>query len=601
VSTVLSPSNELPNWAEILEQLGEGSPVRRVIEESWDRCRAANIDPQHAPLHRVSEAELERRLEASAEVVEAARPYIDWISALIAATPHVVYVTDADGVVLLSIGNDDAMMKGAGLEPGYDWSEGRMGTNGAGTALATGRPQAVIGTEHWVEAFGGAACTAAPIRDPDGAVVGAIDLTTIRLDGVAERMLLATHAAHVVERELEARRVAALAERRAAETEDAHRTLEALLEHIPEGITIAEAPDVRIVRVSKHGQQLTGRAPQELTIPAGEAEHTSAWGLFHPNGTPAGDEELPLTRAVREGEVSTGEEWLLRRPDGSVVTILTNAGPIRDADGVVTGGVIAWRDVSERKATEERLRENEARMRDLYEAAEAAARQREEVIAVVSHDLRNPLNVIMAATSLMTEVELPEAKKAKQVGIISRSARAMLRLIEDLLDATRIQAGSFRIHRERVDPRRLIEDASAALVPLMEERSLELVARIDEDVTTIGADRTRLLQVLDNLLGNAIRHSPESARIRVGLERIGDRLAFSVADDGPGIAEADRPHLFERFWQGRGRATGGAGLGLAICRGIVEAHGGRIWLDTNVTTGTTIRFEIPDGSGDEAE
>lgn len=593
MSTILSRPEERPDWSTILERLGDGSPVRDVIRESWARSRAAGIDRGNAPLHRVPDAELERRFRESAELVAATRPYLDWISALIAATPHVVYLADPDGVVLLSTGNDPELMRSAGLAPGYHWAEERMGTNGAGTALATGQPQAVIGTEHYVEAFGGCACTAAPILGPEGTAIGALDISTSNLGHVPERMLLVTHAAHVIQRDLEARRIAALAERRAAEAEDARRTLEALLEHIPEGITIASAPDARILRVSRHGERLAGRPASELTLPAGEAAHTEAWGLLRPDGTRPRDEELPLTRAVRHGEVATGEEWLLERPDGTRMTLLTNAGPIRDADGTITGGVIGWQDVSDRKAAEEQLRQNETRMRELYEAAERAAREREEVVAVVSHDLRNPLNVIFAAASLMAEADLPAEGKAKQVSVILRSARTMLRLIEDLLDATRLQAGSLRIHREPLDPRLLIHEAAAGLVPLMEDRGLALRVEVEDGVPAIQADRTRLLQVLDNLLSNATRHSPVDGTILVSLQRApGDRIVFTVADEGPGIPEEDRDRLFEKFWQGRAAPGGGAGLGLAICKGIVEAHDGCIWLD-HAPRGTTIRFELP--------
>jgi len=593
MATIVPRSDGPSDWSDILDQLSQRSPVREVILESWDRCRRARIDPDNAPLHRVSDDELARRLEASAGLIAATRPYLDWISALLASTPHVVYVTDADGVILLSTGTDPDLLRDAGLDPGHDWSENRMGTNAAGTTLVTGRPQAVVASEHYAKRFHTRTCTAAPIFGESGDVLGAIDISTASGEGAAERMLLVTHAARVIQRDLEAERTAAVAERWAAEAEDARRTLETLLEHIPEGITIASAPDVRILRVSRYGERLTGRTSPELTIPAGEAAHTDAWGLFRPDGTPARDDELPLTRAVRQGEVSTGEEWLLQRPDGTRLTILTNAGPIRDADGTITGGVIAWRDVSDRKEAEQQLRENETRMRELYEAAELAARQREEVIAIVSHDLRNPLNVILAATSLMTEVELPEEKKVKQASVITRSARTMLRLIEDLLDATRIQAGSLRIHREPLNPHHLIDEATSMLIPMMEDRRLSLRVEVEEDVPWFDADRVRLLQVLDNLLGNAIRHSPGGGTIHLHVRRNQDHLVFTVADQGPGIPENDRPHLFEKFWQGKGQSAGGAGLGLTICKGIIEAHGGRIWLDEDVPTGTAIRFELP--------
>jgi len=175
-----------------------------------------------------------------------------------------------------------------------------------------------------------------------------------------------------------------------AAAEEAASTLGAVMEHVPEGITIADAPDVRIRRVSRHGQELTGRPPEVIEgITAVVDEHARTWGIFHRDGaTPARDADLPLTRAVRQGEVSYDEEWLIRRPDGSEITILTNAGPIRDSRGRITGGVIAWRDISARKETERALRESSRTASERLALLEAVYRSAPVGLCLIDHDLR---------------------------------------------------------------------------------------------------------------------------------------------------------------------------------------------------------------------
>jgi PAS domain S-box-containing protein len=157
-----------------------------------------------------------------------------------------------------------------------------------------------------------------------------------------------------------------------AEAQEGKRILDALMDYIPEGITIADAPDVTIRRVSKYGEHLTGRSRDILEDIAVD-QHVQAWGIFQADGiTPATNEELPLTRAVQHGEVVQNEEWVLQRPNGTQVNILCNAGPVRDQDGKVTGGVIAWHDISDRKQAERTLQENEQFLRSIYNGVEQA-------------------------------------------------------------------------------------------------------------------------------------------------------------------------------------------------------------------------------------
>jgi PAS domain S-box-containing protein len=202
----ISPSHlherVLEEWERRLASLPANSFLRPLITESWERCRTARIDREDTPLHRISQEELGARLERNGEALSLIREHLEWLSATL-TVPHVVYFADADGIILHSIGNAPDLLA-EGLTPGHDWSEARMGTNGAGTALVTGGPVAVVGPEHYVHAFEGCTCTAAPIRDPAGSLIGAIDLSTPNLPDVPGRLSLVTYAALALERELAA-------------------------------------------------------------------------------------------------------------------------------------------------------------------------------------------------------------------------------------------------------------------------------------------------------------------------------------------------------------------------------------------------------------
>lgn len=189
-------------WERFLEGHQDHPLVRSVILESGSRAAAVEPDRKGSRLPRVPDAERENRRRRSALLIETARPHMRWLSLLCADSAHVVYVTDADGIVLESMGSSTALVQQWHLVPGADWSEEAMGTNGAGTALRSDRPVAVIGPEHFSEAFHDAACLAAPIHDSAGVAIGAIDLST-RVEGAdPERLLAVAYAAEEIEREM---------------------------------------------------------------------------------------------------------------------------------------------------------------------------------------------------------------------------------------------------------------------------------------------------------------------------------------------------------------------------------------------------------------
>jgi len=229
-------------------------------------------------------------------------------------------------------------------------------------------------------------------------------------------------------------------------------------------------------------------------------------------------------------------------------------------------------------------------------------RAREDVIGIVSHDLRNPLNVITLALSTLDRAAATPEPVMKQMVKIRRSVERMHRLIEDLLDITRLEGGRLPMTRRSIDVAPLATDACDMLRALAEHKGITLRREVAAEIPPIHADRERMLQVLSNLLGNAIKFTPQGGivALSVGLDGAAG-VRFVVADNGPGIAAKDLPKLFNRFWQGSSNRRKGTGLGLAIAKGIVQAHGGRIGVDSELGTGSSFYFTVPGPPGPVAD
>lgn len=239
----------------------------------------------------------------------------------------------------------------------------------------------------------------------------------------------------------------------------------------------------------------------------------------------------------------------------------------------------------------------------LFQAERDAVRLRDDVLSIVAHDLRNPLNTIRMAAELMQEEGARDGDDAgpgavgrggrDRSGMILRSADAMNRLIQDLLDVARVESGqalplSFGEH----DLADVVEEAAAIYRPQAERKGLRFETRADA-LPPVRMDRTRILQVLNNLIGNALKFTDSGyIRITAGSHPEGG-ATVTVADTGPGIPEAERSKIFDRFWQAGETRHGGAGLGLTIARGVVESHGGTIDVESEPGGGTTFRFVLP--------
>ena len=276
---------------------------------------------------------------------------------------------------------------------------------------------------------------------------------------------------------------------------------------------------------------------------------------------------------------SRGEPWSdtyrFLHPDGEVVWVSGRAAPFYVCDQLA-GFVGTLEDITT---------EREAR-----EQAEHATRLRDELLAVVAHDLRSPLNTIALTVQALLAESRGHPERALEV--IQRSADTMQHLISDLLDLS-LRSGRFNVKRSRLDLDALCHETMELFSAEAENRGIELSCRIDAGLPPVRGDARRVVQLLSNLIGNALKFTDRPGEVVLGAKRCDEGVLLSVDDTGQGISREHLPHLFEPEWRGGADSGSGTGLGLSIARSIVEAHGGRIWADSRPGQGTTVNFVLP--------
>ena len=333
--------------------------------------------------------------------------------------------------------------------------------------------------------------------------------------------------------------------------------------------------------------------------------------VFYPMEAVAdGFPKRELKEAARVGRFED-EGWRIRK-DGSRFWANVVITALRDHDGTLVGFAKVTRDLTSRRDAEEQarqlaaeqaaraeaarknadLQQLNAQLEEALALAERSTRVRDEVLAVVAHDLRNPVHTIVGAAGVVEVVPDGEARD-RHVQMIQRAARTMERLISDLLDVASIENGTLSLRTAPVELTALVSETVEQHESLARDRNITLKREIDPGILVVMGDRDRLIQVLSNLLGNAIKFTPEGGNVRVRLTRSGAEALTSVIDTGVGIRPSDLPHVFDRFWRARETTAKGAGLGLSIARGIIDAQGGRIWAESEVGVGTTVTFSLP--------
>jgi len=290
--------------------------------------------------------------------------------------------------------------------------------------------------------------------------------------------------------------------------------------------------------------------------------------------------ENPAVRAIKEGVIfGLANHTLLIAKDGSEIPIDDSGAPIKDVDGRILGAVLVFRDITDRKLVEDERGNLLEREKAARELAEAALRARDEFVAIVSHELRSPLNAILGWASILRGSTSSNEETDRRLEIIERNARAQVQIIDDLLDISRVMTGKLKLNRRTVEPSEIIESAIDSIRPAADAKSIQLRVQLASSGSVVSGDPSRLQQIVWNLLSNAVKFTPRGGRVTVKLENVGPDLIISVSDSGEGITPEFLPYVFDRFTQATTtteRKYGGLGLGLAIVRHLVELHGGTV-------------------------
>jgi signal transduction histidine kinase len=302
-------------------------------------------------------------------------------------------------------------------------------------------------------------------------------------------------------------------------------------------------------------------------------EFAARFRIRRPDGTPCGWESLPPYRSLKLGEVIGGEVFVGTIASGEELPAMAFAGPIRTPEGDVTGAVAALLDLR---------------------PARQLQRARDEFVAMLSHDLKNLLSSITIASELLTREQtgpLNETQR-KAVALISSSSAKMRELLARFLDLSKMEMGRFEIEAALGDLGEVVREVVEAFAERTQEVGIQLKVNI-VPLPEVLVDRERIAQVVLNLLDNALKFSPPGSTVEVATATDYYEARVSVRDEGPGIAPEEMPYVFDRFYQARKARKTGIGLGLAICRAIIEAHGGLIWAEGEPGRGSTFIFSLP--------
>ena len=350
----------------------------------------------------------------------------------------------------------------------------------------------------------------------------------------------------------------------------ARADLEALVETSPVGVLVLDAKTGRPVSFNREARRIgeslrqPGHPPEQLL---------EVMSIRRADGSEVSLSEFPVVRLLGSGETMRAEEMVVSVPDGRSVRVLVNATPIRSEGDAIGSVVVTIQDLAPLDEIE---------------------RMRTEFLSLVSHELRTPLAAIKGsvATVLDASQTVDPAELREFLRVIDEQANHMRGLIADLLDAGRIDAGTLSVSPERAEVGDLVEQARTAFLGGGRRNGIAL--DLPSGLPPVMADPRRIVQVLGNLFANAARHAPETSTIRVSAVREEAHVAVAVTDKGRGLAPELLPKLFSKHGAGGGGAAAGHGLGLAICRGLVEAHGGRIRAESpGPGLGTTVTFTLP--------
>ena len=349
--------------------------------------------------------------------------------------------------------------------------------------------------------------------------------------------------------------------------------LERILNAATDGVVTLDK-EGRYTYANAAAERILG-VPRELILQRNFDE--GEWKLSTVKGGPLPDEQSPFKKVLQENKAVYALKMAIERPEGERMVISTNAAPIFDAAGHFDGVVMVFTDVTEQHELQER---NNA------------------FHHTVAHDLRGPLTVIQGHAEMLKET----LRKGKAEGTIVQNVEGILEgaekmssMIEDLVDTSRIEGGQVHLVKESIN----LENFAWSFLQKSQKiiNVNRLITQIPQNLPSVSADPDRLERILLNLLSNALKFSAPGRKVIIQARKSGGEIIISVTDKGRGISPEDCSRLFKRFFRVKGsRSSGGVGLGLYICKLLVEAHGGRIWVESKLDEGSTFHFTLPDAS-----
>jgi PAS domain S-box-containing protein len=483
-----------------------------------------------------------------------------WLRAVVDTLPLAVLLFHLDGRITFNRRAEQFM--GAELRPEQGsaqyagriyYPDGRPIPQGAFfSERVLKRGESVTAEEYLIERADGERipllASAGPILDDSGAILGAVGV----FQDMTERMRM--------EEAIRAN----------------ERLLQAIFELLPVGVWVADATG-RIVLENPAGRRIWGGANFRGL---GRAQDPKGWWIE--TDEPVKPEEWGIFRALRDGETRRGELIRIQSFDGTFKTIINWAAPLRSDAGAVVGAIAVNEEVTSLQQTQEQLRE--------------AVREREQILAIVAHDLRQPLHRIMlgASAAEARAADLPggESVRALAASLVEISGR-MSGLVDDLLAVAVETAGqSSLLKRAPVSAAGLLAKAAEAVRPLFRRAQLDLDVSVLSWLPVLHVDEDRILRVFANLFDNAMKFTAAPGHVRVTAERVVGGVRFSIGNTGPALDGEELAVMFRPFWQAASDRRG-AGLGLSICRSIIEAHGGSIWAEPAEGERVRVNFMLP--------
>lgn len=348
-----------------------------------------------------------------------------------------------------------------------------------------------------------------------------------------------------------------------------------LLDRLPAGAYICDSQGL-ITYFNQHAVRIWGRQPK---LNDAADRYCGSFKLFAPDGNPIDHDECWMAWCLKHGREYNGHEIVIEREDGQRLTVLAHANPLRDSEGKILGAVNVLVDISDRKQAEQALSQLTEDYARLCEQLQESERRKDEFIAMLAHELRNPLAPICNAIQILQLNDDLNPATERVCEIMERQVTHIVRLVDDLLDATRIARGKIELRKELVDLVSVIRNVVEEARPTIDEARHQLAITLSPEPMMLDADPVRLTQVITNLLTNAVKYTPEGGQIWLSIRREDEQAVISVKDTGMGIPPEMLSQVFDMFAQvdrTLKRSRGGLGIGLTLAKNLVELHGGDI-------------------------